>query len=48
MQLLQPYGLKFAYDLFLYQMNCESADLFLQVDSLQVALGGCVEIHGIG
>ena len=39
MQLLQPYGLKFAYDLFLYQMNCKSADLFLQVDSLQVALG---------
>jgi len=25
--------------LFLYQMNCKSADLFLQVDSLQVALG---------
>ena len=39
MQLLQPYGLKFAYDLFLYQMNSEAADLLFQVDSLQVALG---------
>ena len=36
MQLLQPYGLKFAYDLFLYQMNSEAADLLFQVDSLQV------------